>query len=117
RVRLVAPLVAMLVCLALGQWPSAVPVLRPLELTTLDWRFRLRGPVEPGPETVQVVIDDRTVTRLGQWPVPRTAIAEAVGRIAAADARVIAVDLLFSETSSSLPASAQEAIADAIAEL
>ena len=78
------------------------PLLRPLELHTLDWRFRLRGPIEPGPETVLVLIDERTVAQLGRWPVPRELIGETVGRIAAAGARVIGLDLLFTEASPGL---------------
>jgi adenylate cyclase len=78
------------------------PLLRPLELQTLDWRFRLRGPVAPGPEVVLVVIDDRTVARLGRWPVPRDVIGDAIERIARAGARVIGLDLLFPEASPSL---------------
>ncbi|MFO1067414.1 MAG: adenylate/guanylate cyclase domain-containing protein [Geminicoccaceae bacterium] len=117
RARYLAPLLAILACLGLAQWQAAALVVRPLELATLDWRYRLRGPLEPGPETVQVVIDDRTVTRLGQWPVPRTAIAEGIRRIAASGARVIAIDLLFSESTTALVPEARQAMATALAEL
>ena len=36
-------------------------VLAPLELQTLDWRFRLRGPMPPGGEVALVLADDATV--------------------------------------------------------
>lgn len=68
-----------------------------LELQTLDWRFRVRGPIPPGPETVLVMIDDRTVAEFGAWPLPRAAVAAAVRRIADAGAAVIALDLMFTE--------------------
>ena len=44
-----------------------------LELQTLDWRFRLRGPEPPGGEVVLVLADDATVAELGAWPPPRAA--------------------------------------------
>jgi adenylate cyclase len=77
--------------------------LRSLELETLDWRFRWRGPLAPGGETVLVMIDDASVADLAAWPPPRAAVAEAVRRLADAGAGVIALDLLFTEPQSPLP--------------
>ena len=74
-----------------------------LELQTLDWRFRWRGPVAPGPEIVLVMADDRSVAELGSWPVARTTLAEAVRRLAAAGAKVIALDFLLAEPAQALP--------------
>ncbi|MFO1074509.1 MAG: adenylate/guanylate cyclase domain-containing protein [Geminicoccaceae bacterium] len=73
-----------------------------LELQTLDWRFRWRGPVAPGPETVLVMADDRSIAELGSWPVPRAVLALAVRRLAEAGAAVIALDLLFGEATVAL---------------
>jgi adenylate cyclase len=99
---LVALVVAILAVLAELRLAEG-PVLGRLELQTLDWRFRLRGPLPPGPEVVLVVIDDRTVASLGRWPVPRSVIAEAVRRLSAAGAKIVAVDLLLSEPAQILP--------------
>ena len=63
-----------------------IPWLRRLELAVLDLGIRLRGPVPPGPEIVIVMIDDRSVDLLGSWPEPRARLAEAVTRLAAAQA-------------------------------
>lgn len=66
-----------------------------LEERLTDLRFQLRGPAAP-PETVMLVsIDEASVERLGWAPPPRRALAEAVERIAAAGPAVIALDLLF----------------------
>jgi adenylate cyclase len=92
-------------------------LLRSLELQTLDWRFRLRGPLSPGGETVVVAIDDATVARLGAWPVPRRAIAAAVERLAAANAKVIALDLLFAEAQEPLPAALRPLLSTVLAAL
>jgi adenylate cyclase len=73
------------------------PLPRALETATLDWRFRLRGPLAPGGETALVMIDDATLAALGRWPVPRKALATAVDRLAADRASVIALDLLLAE--------------------
>lgn len=86
--------------------------LHALELQTLDWRFRWRGPVPPGPETVLVMVDDRTAAELGAWPVPRAQIAEAIRRLADAGARVIALDLLFAEPAQGLTAGTRALLAE-----
>jgi adenylate cyclase len=71
--------------------------LRRLELTALDLRLRLRGPMPPGPETVIVQIDDRALVQFGRWPLPRALYAELVQRLHNAGARVVVFDLLFAE--------------------
>lgn len=91
--------------------------LQVLELQTLDWRFRWRGPVAPGPETALVLIDDRTLAELGAWPVPRAVIAAAVRRLTEAGARVIALDLLLTEAQRPVPGEVQALLADLAAAL
>ena len=93
---------------------SEGPVLGRLELQTLDWRFRLRGAATPADEVALVVIDDRTVAELGRWPAPRGVIAEAVDRIRAAGAAVVAVDLLLSEPARNLPEAVSTALEKAL---
>lgn len=66
-----------------------------IEGTVLSWRHVLRGPLPP-PDTVAIIaIDDRTVTQLRRWPLPRRAIAEAVAKLVASDAAAIGIDLMF----------------------
>jgi adenylate cyclase len=53
---------------------------------------------------VRVVdIDDETIRRLGQWPWPRSDVAELAGRIAEAGAAAIAFDIVFSEPDRTSP--------------
>jgi len=46
---------------------------------------------------VIVAIDEAALERYGQWPWPRTRVAELIGRIAEARPAVIGVDLRFPE--------------------
>lgn len=89
------------------------PIARNLEAQTLDLRFRLRGADQPGPETVIVMIDDETVRRAGQWPIPRRRLAALVDRLSQYGARVIAFDLLFVEPEPRYPAAVAAALARA----
>jgi adenylate cyclase len=44
-----------------------------------------------------VAIDEKSLSRYGQWPWPRTLVARLVRRIAAARPRVLGVDIIFAE--------------------
>lgn len=74
-----------------------LPSLRRLELSAFDAQMRWRGARAPGPETVVVMIDDRTIADLGRWPVPRARFAEIVDKLHRAGAKVIGIDVLISE--------------------
>src|SRR5258708_4481493 len=77
--------------------------LRRLETTALDLRLRWRGAVAPGPETVIVLIDEKTIAQLGRWPVPREKLARLVSYLHKVGARVTAFDILFSEAEPVVP--------------
>jgi adenylate cyclase len=51
-----------------------------------------------------VDIDDETLARHGQWPWPRTLVAELIRRLAEAGSASIALDILFSEPDRTSPA-------------
>jgi serine/threonine-protein kinase len=87
-----AAAVATLVCLA-----YAGNVGRPLELTTVDARFSIRGTQTPPSNLVIVQIDDATIAALGRWPFSRSYHAEAIQRISRDRPLVIAYDVQFSE--------------------
>lgn len=72
-------------------------LMRNLEAKTLDLRFQLRGPKDPGNQTSLVLIDDKSIAALGRWPWSRRQFAELLYRLKAAGAKVIAFDLLFLE--------------------
>ena len=68
------------------------------ELKTLDLRFQMRGPVAPRLPLVIVSIDQDSFDDLNlPWPWPRTLHAELIRKLTQAGAKVIAVDILFTE--------------------
>lgn len=93
--------VAALVLTLLGLFGYATqrqaPFFEALEGSTLDWRFRLRGPMKPSGKVVTVSIDDRSIAALGGWPLDRKTLAAAIDALSRAGAKVIALDLLLTE--------------------
>jgi adenylate cyclase len=71
--------------------------LEVMELKALDLRFIARGPVEPGPEVVIAVIDEKSLDEIGRWPWPRSKIADMVRKISDDGAKAIVFDIGFSE--------------------
>ena len=73
------------------------PVIRGLEIASLDLRFRLRGARPPGAEVAIILVDDRSLQSFERWPLPRTLFMEALEALEQAGTKVVAFDLLFSE--------------------
>jgi len=69
--------------------------LQNVELRTLDLRFALRGTRPHDDRIVIVGIDERTLQKLGSFPLPRKSYARLVQSLADAGARVIAFDATF----------------------
>ena len=88
------PTLLAIVCWAL--WSGTEPWRR-ADLWMLDLGFALRGSEAPTDDVVLVLIDDRSVTELGGWPLHRDRLAMAVERLTDAGARVVAFDLLLTE--------------------
>jgi len=67
--------------------------------------FQRQHPRIYNPDTpVKIIdIDDESIKRIGQWPWPRTVMAEFNNKLAAADAAVIGYDILFSEEDRTSP--------------
>ncbi|MFO1038485.1 MAG: adenylate/guanylate cyclase domain-containing protein [Geminicoccaceae bacterium] len=91
----------------------ALPPVRSLELMSLDWRFRVRGPVAPSGKVVLVVVDDRTIAKVGRWPLPREVLATAVDRLAAGGPKLVALTLLLSEAAPGLESDLRAALTEA----
>jgi len=69
-----------------------------IELKTLDFRFRFRGSVAPQAPIVLVSIDQDSFDELQlPWPWPRTLHADLVRRLAKNGAKIIGLDILFTE--------------------
>ena len=73
-------------------------------LAAFDVYQRL-SPREAAPDTPVVIvdIDEHSLKRLGQWPWPRTVLAQMVDNLRRAGAAVIAFDVLFSEPDRTSP--------------
>src|ERR1700682_6495250 len=82
-----------------------------LDLYGRDWLMRARGPL-PLPNDIAIVaIDEASITRYGRFPWPRSIIARAIGIVAAARPKAIAVDVLFTEPTTNLD---DKALSDAV---
>jgi adenylate cyclase len=70
------------------------------ELSTIDSRFSVRGTEKPPSNLVVVGVDANTQQQLNeQWPFPRSFHARVINRLKADGAKVIAVDIAFSQPS------------------
>jgi adenylate cyclase len=83
------------------QKPFVVAWLHRLELLASDLRFRMRGPMAPGPEVVIAAIDEQSVDELGRWPWPYTVQAQLIRRLTAYGAAAIGYDVVFSSSDTS----------------
>src|SRR5262245_15340290 len=83
------------------QKPFVVAPLHRLELLASDLRFRMRGPMTPGPEVVIAAIDEQSVDELGRWPWPYTMQAQLIRRLTAYGAAAIGYDVVFSSSDTS----------------
>ena len=101
----IAPLLSLLVALVL----ALAIIVEPAPVTTLrntvfDTWQRL-GPRPYVPAAVRVVaIDEDSLAREGQWPWPRTRIAQLVARLQEMGAAAIALDMVFAEPDRTSPA-------------
>jgi adenylate cyclase len=93
-----APTISFLLTgLILALYLMGNPFLDLMELKALDLRFLTRGSIPPGPFVVLATIDEKSLDKIGRWPWPRARIAELIDRLSEMGARVIALDVVFSE--------------------
>ncbi|MCX8072971.1 MAG: adenylate/guanylate cyclase domain-containing protein [Candidatus Binatia bacterium] len=71
-----------------------------LEERITDYRLNARGGGGPPHPDIRIVaIDDASIEQLGRWPWPRNVVATLLRKIAAANPRVVAIDIVQSEPS------------------
>lgn len=100
--RLALPFAVLLLAL-LQQIYDPLSLLEDTRLKTFDYFQRL-SPRIYDPQPVRIVdIDDATLEKIGQWPWPRTEVAELVAQLANAGAASIAFDIVFSEPDRTSP--------------
>jgi adenylate cyclase len=79
------------------------PILGDLRALVFDQYQRVM-PREYKPAAVKIVdIDDASLTRFGQWPWPRSQVADLLARLREAGAAVVAMDIVFSEPDRTAP--------------
>jgi adenylate cyclase len=66
------------------------------EQKTVDYRFRLRGPITIHPAIVHIDIDDESLKTLGLWPLKRSVHAELIRRLDESGVKSEAFDIVFS---------------------
>jgi adenylate cyclase len=88
--------VALLIGLALLRINDPAPI-EELRLRTFDTFERLDPRIKTTRPVRVIDIDDKSLAKYGQWPWPRTRVAELVNRLTRLGAAVIAFDILFSE--------------------
>jgi adenylate cyclase len=97
----VLPLAVLLVAVAARV--IAPDVLDRLSLICFDL-YQRAAPREPGESPIRIVdIDDNSLARIGQWPWPRSAVAQLVEKLRDAGAAVIAFDIDFAEPDRTSP--------------
>jgi adenylate cyclase len=103
----------LLTALVIGAFHAGVPLLDQLELETYDMRLRTVMQPPARPAVTIVAIDESSLNVHGRWPWSRHKIAELVERLDRAGARVIALDIFFSEQENRELLSAVERLAAA----
>lgn len=94
--------IARLVCLAILIGLAALRVADPFAVEELRLRtFDGFQVIEPRVKTARPVtiidIDEKSLAKLGQWPWPRTRVADLIDKLTALGAVVIAFDVVFAE--------------------
>lgn len=80
------------------------PSLRSVTGTVTNMKFKyFRGPQEPKNKIVIVGIDSNSIEQIGRWPWHRDVTAFLVDKIFQAGAKVVGLDIVFSETEERVP--------------
>ncbi|MCF6368493.1 adenylate/guanylate cyclase domain-containing protein [Rhizobium halophilum] len=109
HVQVIALVAAILVCVIGAQ---RIPAWSLIDYRTFDYLSTIRPPPLPEKGPIIVAIDEPSLAELNlQWPWPRSLHARLVSELRAAGARVVALDIIFSEPST---AEADQALAAAL---
>ena len=94
----------LLALLALSLGPS-LPVISELRMALFDGYQKLAPRKRASAPAVIIAIDEKSLLELGQWPWPRTTVAELIEAIAKSEPAAIGVDVLMPELDRMSPAS------------
>ena len=99
--KFLAPVLAVSIGAALLLWDP--PLLQTLRLAVFDQYQRLHPRVYQ-PTAVRIIdIDEESLTKVGQWPWPRTKVAQLIERLRQAEVAAIGFDVMFSEPDRTSP--------------
>jgi len=84
-------------------------LVRPVNLLT-DIKFRTRGPVPPKNNIAIVEIDSNSLDAYGRWPWHRDVLADLIDQVFALGARVVGLDIVFSEKDQRVPEKLKETL-------
>src|SRR6202034_4530062 len=93
---------ARLICLAILVGVAALRIadfapIQELRVRTFDTYQRFEPRVKTARPVTIVDIDEKSLTKFGQWPWPRTSIADIITNLTRLGAVVIAFDIVFAE--------------------
>jgi len=111
----VAGLATLAVVLAFGALQR--PVIDRLSNLVFDTYQRLLPRAEAGAPVAVVDVDEASISTLGQWPWPRTTLAQLVDRLGQAGAATVAFDIVFPEPDRTSMAAQAELLRSAGAEV
>src|SRR5574343_791175 len=94
-------LVCILSCCSLYLW-NPIP-LQIIRNASFDQFQRLKPRIYQDTPVRIITVDDESLNRLGQWPWPRTRIAELLHTLQATQPKAIALDIIFAETDRTSP--------------
>ena len=76
---------------------TEIPFLDLIEAKSIDFRFKSRGRISLSSNVVIAAIDEKSLDKEGKWVWPRSKMADLITKLSEAGARVIALDIVFSE--------------------
>lgn len=93
---------------------SQTTPLRGIEGLALDMRFLVRGVEQPSGDVVVILVDDKSIGEIGRWPWSRSVFAGMVDKLAAAGARLVAIDMLFVTAERSITGQSLDALIEVL---
>lgn len=70
-----------------------------LSAASLNLLFRVRGELRAPDDILILAIDDQSLQRIGQWPWPRSVMADVLDKLTQAGARSVGLDIIYAEPS------------------
>jgi len=98
KISLLLTLFFIALAIALEHAPHRLSFLKSIALkVNNDAQFKLRGARTLSDDIVVVAIDDKSIEKFGRWPWNRTVLADGLQKMAHANPKLIAFDMVFSE--------------------